>query len=293
MKISKEKDALLGSVHKILIEMESLVTTAEAHLRGQRVPIRTIIYDLMGREVEEIKHGGPETTEFKSIFAYHQDGTPIEVKHFNSGNLLVCRTSYKRVSEGTTAEELTYNADGSPINRTVHRFDEKGYLCETKNYDGSGTLMHSFVYLNNAQGQVSEMLFCSGSTDALVGVISDDGQFVESDLNEENESHDRCPDGLLISKTTFKYDDHGAIKEQVEYDSDDAITSRKLFDNNPQGAVLKMVEYGNDGAILSAENYAYELDPKGNWIRQIKAKLNAKTNTPELLETTYRQIIYY
>jgi Tfp pilus assembly protein PilF len=97
----------------------------------------------------------------------------------------------------------------------------------------------------------------------------------------------------LLEMTT--YDLKGERLDNVSYPVVGSHVGKEEYKYDDKGNIIEMTLRGDDGLIISRENYTYELDKIGNWVKVITSLLVFEEGElkTEPVEVTYRTITYY
>ncbi|MBL0191576.1 MAG: hypothetical protein IPQ18_09605 [Saprospiraceae bacterium] len=117
------------------------------------------------------------------------------------------------------------------------KYDKKGKLSELNWYNLDGKLESKSIYKYDEKGNLSEL----------------------------NMYHS---DGSLFFNEAYKYDDMETQIESTIYGQHNRVT--KKFDD--KGNQIEKKIYNSDGSLGSSENFTYEFDDHGNWIKRTDFK---------------------
>lgn len=176
---------------------------------------------------------------------------------------------------GWLIEELSFGFEDCTLSRHLFRFDGPDKRTET-------------VYWGKGVGDTNATPSPSPASAGFKQVFT-----FESGGNR-SEVTDYDPFGKLLSKTRYKYDDRGRVKETT---SDFGSTRSQCSFKYDQLGFVEEESCRRTGGLESAEksSYKYEIDSVGNWIKRTgdsATSYNGKPSTHDL-PVTYRTIEYY
>lgn len=103
-------------------------------------------------------------------------------------------------------------------------------------------------------------------------------------------------DSKHILLETAEYDLKG-VKTQNQYFpiAGAALTGREVYQYDEKGNISEMTLLNSDGSLVSKENYKYEYDSVGNWVKMTTSVAVVENGhiAFEPTEVTYRTIFYY
>src|SRR5438552_7398042 len=103
-------------------------------------------------------------------------------------------------------------------------------------------------------------------------------------------------DSKRVLLETAEYDLKGA-KTQNQYFpvAGSTLTGRETYKYDDKGNISEMTLMNADGSLLSKEDYKYEFDSVGNWVKMITSVAVVENQKLEFepTEITYRTIFYY
>lgn len=166
----------------------------------------------------------------------------------------VTSTSYSVVEKFGVAEK------GSLTYKHIKKYDGKGNWLPDQTisykYDDIGNLIEVDTYYN---------------TD---GSLSGKEFFKYDDKGNRTEGKSYKSDGSLSSKSTTKYDVNGNRLEDNYYDAGGNLLNKTIYKYDDSE---NLVEMKNDGLLSGKCIYkSYQYDKKGNWIRRMEFKEEAK-----------------
>lgn len=97
----------------------------------------------------------------------------------------------------------------------------------------------------------------------------------------------------LLEVTTYNL--KGDRIDNVTYPMVGSLAGKEEYKYDEKGHIVEMTLRGADGSIVSRENYTYEYDRIGNWIKMVSSLVvfeGGKLKS-EPVEVTYRTITYY
>jgi len=176
---------------------------------------------------------------------------------------------------GWLIEELSFGFEGCTLSRHVFRFDGTDKRTET-------------VYWGKGVVDTNDLPPSSPASAGFKQVFTFDGSGNRSEVTDYD------PFGKLLSRTRYRYDDKGRVKETT---SDFGSTRSQCSFKYDQLGFAEEESCRRTGGLESAEkfSYKYEIDSAGNWIKRTgdsAASFNGKLSSRDL-PVTYRTIEYY
>lgn len=205
---------------------------------------------------------------------------------------------------------LQGNGSKKVTSKNVFKYDANGNRVELSNYKADGKLMSTIRSTYDANGVIikEETLLGNGNID-LVSTIKTDakGNRIEQQdvrpmgniifnykyyykYDEKGQQVERIAyrgNGSFLFKYTFKFDDNGNRTEWVQQRSDSAVIGRVVYKYNEKNNLIEQTEYDGNGGVKAIYTFTYDLDKKGNWIRQ------KKMQDGKLVAVKEREIEYY
>lgn len=227
--------------------------------------------------------------------SFNENGFKIEEIKFYSGNILLDRKDYIYGEHGIKMIARQDSIGDQYIDERYH-YDEKGQLDEKQDYKINGDVFIKTNYKYNELGQIIEEIrtYSDNSGSARKKEYDDSNNLIRESIYDRNtgELKERktleYKNGLLQYKTEYTaegsihstdeiiYSDDGKIKEEITvfyphetpyYEYSKQIQHR--FYNN-KGILIKFTrKILNVPDLLHIDEYKYEYDNKGNWIRKL------------------------
>ena len=195
----------------------------------------------------------------------HSEKTTRKFK-YDVNNHLIERTFYDSLSEMTILDSIKCNEEGKEIEckrylkkdlfkKVFYSYDKNGNRIITKEFDKNGKSLRHDVLLYNDH----------------------------ADLIESIEYY---PNGSILRKYIYKYNKEGYLTDWIWTDSSGKeVLSYKYtldaFGNRAGWIIIKEGKYKD-----REDNYTYEYDKNGNWIKQIVYK-DKKPSKVNLRQITY------
>jgi hypothetical protein len=226
-----------------------------------------------------------------------------------------CVNTFTYHPEGYKLEEVRRTSAGELRSKTIITYDAKKHSAESLNYDATGPATLKVVTVYNAQGQASEKIFYR-PVETLE--FKDIYTYNSNGRRTEEASYDAK--GTLTRKIIMTYDAKGNRIEWANYKANGSLHAKILYTYNAQGHRIKEVSLGRDGSSVLTktytydgkgnktssttmapgfetlkQDYAYEFDTAGNWVKQTTCTWITKFGKTycEPSEIAYRTITYY
>lgn len=105
------------------------------------------------------------------------------------------------------------------------------------------------------------------------------------------------PYDMLLSKTTYSYDEQGRLLSQLFFDSDFQLTKKIYFSYDQGELPVQQIIHTYEKKMLYRDYFRFEwkVDEKGNWIEKIEVALIKKGRKWEEFPRTFyrREILYF
>ena len=275
--------------------------------------ITTQAIDLVGPVATISEHHEyPETTErrLRQMWTFAPDGTAVErvwlIYDFMDGSLRSRQvTTYDE--NGHPLATVTMNSDGERVGQTVYRYHGDGELVEQATYNAEGVETRRVVYERDAAGNaVAEEFWVQGALDRRYerqfnaqGLLLEERMFRDGRLTEvetysepgriaEIVGYDDT--GEIDTTGTLVSSEHGT-EEWTFYDAAGNSTGGFFWTYDENGLVTERREVDNEGREIIF-TYVYELDERGNWIRQVVTEELGGGST-SVYEISDRAITYH
>jgi hypothetical protein len=168
----------------------------------------------------------------------------------------------------------------------ISKYNINGNKTEVFNYSFDGSLNYTETYQYNEKGLWTKVIIL-GSDGSLMSKTSntfdEKGKIVEDTVNSPSTG---------TTKTVYKYDDLGNLKQVNSYNSEDSLESRIIYNCDEKRNMVELLYYIKDGTLkfksttkydkkdnpiesktyssngnLEVETWKYDkFDKKGNWI---------------------------
>jgi len=210
--------------------------------------------------------------------------------------------------------------DGQPVEtrrnpESIILYDERGNEIEKSVYF-NGVFQSKFISTFDGQGEKTETQYNAAGAVTSRSIL----KFDKSGRSLEYAVYN--PNGSLLRRNTYMYDDRGNLREDLwddlnnpalsartvySYDNTGRLTGRTLYgaDNVLRqeieftGTGSKVVALNGDGSIKYTESIepsrlSFEYDAHRNWIKRSHRRAIVEPDkTTELIEVTYRKITYH
>lgn len=106
----------------------------------------------------------------------------------------------------------------------------------------------------------------------------------------------KTDEGKRVVLETAEYDVNGTkIQNQYFPVAGSSLTGREVYKYDDKGNISEMTLLNADGSLLSKEQYKYDFDSFGNWVRMMTSIAVVENGKIEFepTEVTYRVIFYY
>lgn len=249
---------------------------------GNTVGIKTdYTWDKTGKNNTSITRRNPDNTQIDRI----------EMKY--QGNKL--------------AQKITYNPQNNPIDKITYIYDSKGNLNLENIYLGTEYVQYKALYTYDKKNRVlsearydkdSKMQYQTRYTYAGNNLIKKETVNVKGEPEySEKFTHDK--NGNILIQDIFEKFDNSNVINTFKYDAANNKTEWNVTKNGTPivKALFTYDKYKNQtsytaldevsGKTLEKREYAFEYDPKGNWIKKT-VRIN---NNPQFIEE--RKITYF
>lgn len=205
-----------------------------------------------------LQNVGSKKIASKNVFKYDANGNRVELLNYRADGKLnsTIRSTYD--ANGVIVKEETLLGDGKVDLVSTIKTDAKGNRIEQQDERPMGNIVfnYKYYYKYDEKGQQTERIAYRGN-------------------------------GSFLFKYTFKYDDNGNKTEWIQQGSDSSIIGRVVYKYNEKNNLTEQTEYEGNTNLKATYTYEYDLDKKGNWIRQ------KKMQDGKVIEIKEREIEYY
>lgn len=192
-----------------------------------------------------------------SYKVFNIDGNLIQEIQYKTDGEVRNKIFYKHISSENKTEEYTFKPDNILLYKRITLYSGEGRLIEKFLYGADDSLLSKWIYTYNNKGFKTE----------------------------ENQFFPQKEKPTI--RTIYKYDKKGNKINEEMYNSEGGLIAKWLSKYNRKGLAEEESYYYSDGSLNSKENYSYEFDEKGNWIRQIIHE----NDQPRYI--VIREIVYY
>ncbi|MFL6211664.1 MAG: hypothetical protein ACJ74W_22645 [Pyrinomonadaceae bacterium] len=284
-----KETGLVGSVKSVQIEVANYLNQDNESIISAQQLQQIINYDINGRKIEELNYDINNVSS-KSLFSYDPEGKLTQVVISAKSNSLIRKSQY--TYESHKVVQIDFDSMGTIIGKIIQILNENGQLQEAYHYDDSGQPLIKILPRYDDKGALTEIAFYTCSLQPTIALQKQGN-------NEQvtwREAKDFTPinhnNGLLLSRYVFERSQDGRIRQENIYDNLDVQTKKIISHFDQADNIIEFIEYGPDNSLLNRETFDYEYDFNGNWIVQVKSKLN-DSNSIEPFTILYRTITYY
>ncbi|MEI8271735.1 MAG: hypothetical protein WCG08_03870 [Paludibacter sp.] len=255
-----------------------------------------------------------EITKATSKISFNRVGNVVEVSTLDSTKHISGKTTFKQNFRGQLIEESSFYDDGKPYSKHRYEYDLQGnLLSETdsskrENPAEKRKRRTKYTYQEKTDTLITNQFDFDGFRILKSVSITTDS------LTETNEFKYNRDDSLFM-KYSFKYDKSGNLIESCFYSADgkldiknsylyknaqliekDAyynprmrleLATKYLYAYNDDGNLCDVLECDINGVYLGIYPHSYELDKKGNWIKQ------TINQNDRIISIKRRKISYY
>ena len=164
-KTDRQRDGLVGQVHKIVTETAYWFRQLGKSVEKVRRPSGITVYDRPGRKVEQIntdmalRESEPllKYLPYRETFLHDAEGRQVERRAYYLDEALKERSTITYSPEGDKAEMMTYDANEALQSRTVIAYDKTGNKLEELTYQAAdGKLSARGIWVYDGMGRVLE-----------------------------------------------------------------------------------------------------------------------------------------
>ncbi len=190
---------------------------------------------------------------------------------------------------GRLVEEQTFEPDNTVSYRKLFRYsvDEKGRQTAQVAATDQGLLAHAEFFFYDDRGLLTEEIMVTGQ-----GIAEKSLYDVRGDLIY----HARYFQGRLMLEATHRYVPLGHLKESQFYGPDGGLMRKDLYRYDQAGNRVEQVSDYYRQSHLKRSVVTYEFDQAGNWIKETIQRWLDKNGSVALTETVIsreRVITYY
>jgi len=225
------------------------------------------------------------------------DGNATETRHQPAGHSLYDL-------EGKLIEEISpYRLMMEDAYKDIYIYNEQGKLIERDEYDENESLRGKTTFEQDENGNQIEKHYYFDSRGILKLVFHTiydrEDSFVETAHYDENEKiipkhvYKSNPSEKVKINTVFN--DNGYIVEECRNNENKEFTDKAVTSYDSKGNIKEFSCYKSDGTLSLKDEYSYEYDSVGNWIKQIQYHWVIGWSEFRLipLTVTRREIDYY
>jgi len=185
--------------------------------------------------------------------------------------------------DGNLIQEIQYKTDGEVRNKIYNKFHSMENKVEEFTFKPDNILLYKRIaYYTQAGKPIEKFLY--GADDSLLSKwiykYNDQGYKIE-----ENQYFP--PNEKPSIRTLFKYNSKGNKVVEEMFNPEGGLIARWISKYNSKNLPAEESYFYSDGSLNSKENYSYEFDKNGNWVRQIIKE----GGTPRYI--IIREIVYY
>jgi hypothetical protein len=253
--IYREKSNLYDAAHRF-------IGTASYQQDGSFLQDSAYDYDKLGllRQVRFLK---PDGSNFlKKVFHYTPKGLVSQQLRFDSSDTLQGQDTFDYTTKGKLSATYHYDAKGALISKETYEYDKSGNINQECVYEGATNKSPLKTILYDTEGRkVSETNY--------------------------------APSGVKTREFLCEYNAVGNKIKQIHYRGDGTKYAETRY--NERGLPKTYLNYTADGLEECNEEYQYEYDAVGNWIKQTVTTCPNENNPEHVrpLEIIQRTIHYY
>lgn len=271
------------------------------------------VYNDKGQLLEETKFDKGVVPVIKYMYAYDAKGMPIGKSLFSENNTLLEKYIYqydtaKRITDsirvdtygniiekfswsydqqGRKTKQILFQTPDSSTFTIEYEYNAAGKLVKEKGHNaGSGTNDYTTTYTYDEKGnKILEEKKIShnrvpGNKDHKYLFAYDSNRYVTSFISVK-------PNGQLVEKNIFVFDNKGNRVEAAFYDTADKVRNRLIYKYDEKNNEIELKNYQSRDDIGLTLTWQYEYDKTGNWI----SKKQFINGTPG--DVIRREIEYY
>ncbi|MBC8016508.1 MAG: hypothetical protein H7X79_12295 [Sporomusaceae bacterium] len=253
--VYREKGNLYDAAHR-------LIGTGSYRNNGGFKQDSVYDYDTLGNlwQIRFLKPDG--STFLKKVFHYNLNGLVTEQYRFDSSDALLGQDIFDYTINGKLSATYHYDAKGTLISKEVYEYDNAGNLSQECIYEGTneGTPLKTITY-GTAGKKISETNY--------------------------------APNGAKTREFLCEYNTAGKKVKQIHYRGDGTKYAETRY--NEGGLPKTYLIYNIDGSEECSEEYQYEYDAVGNWVKKTVTTCSNESNPEHVrpLKMTQRTIQYY
>jgi hypothetical protein len=193
--------------------------------------------------------------------------------------------------QGQKIETVLYRDDGVALPKSTYSYDSTGRLIQAHHYQVNGSIWFENTYTYNSDGTLKDDIQRDLQENKIItrNSYSHDLKRNFTDVSEFDSV------AKLRERYGFVRDGKCRVIELYGYNADGSVRAKAIPVYDDNNNVSDSIVYSNAGAILEKRHNDYELDQRGNWIKQVSSKWVAGKVTgsykPE--HVTIRKIVYY
>lgn len=274
-----ERNKLIGKIKSISINHFKAIDKFGAIDKGEKLSIDSIIdytlikYNSKGNKTEEIYCEKVKKGVIHKTFNYNDVGQIFEIKYYLSNGRLDYKEIYNYNSIGQKINCISYNLDGSLKEKYFWKYDNLKNNIEFSKYYPNGSLRYKSVnQFDNLGNKIVEISY-----------IGSGAMFAKYVYGYDIKKN-------IVKKSIYGY--NNALYYDYTYDFD--TNGNLIYEFDSISQKINTYEYEKNDKVKANENgfifsYEYSYDIKGNWIKRIEYRGEAKI--PALI--TERLIEYY
>ncbi len=220
---NRDMKALKGKVHQVTESILLPRRRASGATRERLQPRMTLTFDADGHIVEELYRDRKYASHI--VYKYNKKGHCTERREYNAERRLARRYLYRYDQWGNQIEEQGYNAQGSLTLATSHRYNAQGDELEHR------------MRRNESSEKVTYKLDANGH--------------VEEEIRTRN--------GKFVSRSSYRYDEHGQKIETLTTDHEgNSNCQRHRYRYNDEGRIVEECLLDENGAVATRYTFAYD-----------------------------------
>lgn len=266
-KTPRENERLLGPVRTMLIERTTVSKVGGKLKESERSFFFSETFDEKGNLTEQVSYDPEEKKQQKLRWnhIYDDQGRETQTLFLDAEGRLTNTGVIVYDSKGRRAENTQVNPDGSINHIQAFFYDDKGNKIRDTHRNADGTARNNIFRSYNDEGRIIEEIFYDGN-------------------------------GAMHHRNVMTYDDHGEKASWTLHKPDGTFVlmfkRSQIYD--AKGRVTSVTYYASDNAIASKDNYSYEDDSHGNWVKRTTFhEIVEKDQSPVDSDIIYRTLTYF
>ncbi len=287
---TREEASLRGPVKSARVVTAQMLRDNDRWTPGEAIPTESYVYTREGKLEEILLFDDKGNAKLKVDYTYDAEGRLTEEVTWDAGNRVVsCRNSaYDAL--GQLVKENTFQADGHLSSRKDLAYDAQGRKLKETFFGANNAVLWQWTYTYNDRGNLLKVWKNAGDNNGLAKTAY--GYDAAGRTVQESEY---SADGALQRQSTTIYTfPNSKACVDVTYGADgNALTKSTCYYDGKSNLVARTEYY--QGQIVRREQYTYEFDKQGNWIKRTTLCWTTRDDKSAFEPTTIisRTISYY